>query len=321
MPLSTLVVVNPMSAGGRTGRQWAEIREALTAAGVAFDYRLTSAPTEATEFTRAALRTGCERVVAVGGDGTLNEVVNGFFDGTTHDRIAPSAVLGLIPSGTGGDFRRSVGIPVAPASGAALLARGDVRTCDVGRIDFANDAGGPRVHHFINIADCGIGGDVAMRVNRSRKVAGGKVTFLLASVAALLRFRNRLVRIEVDGKAVEQRVQNVVVANGRYFGGSMLVAPDADVADGLLDVIILGDIPRRRAIMDMRHVYDGTHIGRPWVTVLRTERVSVTPLEDDPLLFDIEGEQVGQAPATLTCLPAAIRLAAPLPIEGGCSPL
>jgi YegS/Rv2252/BmrU family lipid kinase len=312
MAPSTLVVVNPMSAGGRTGRQWLEIRTLLTAAGVDFDYRLTAAPREATEFTRDALRSGCERVVAVGGDGTLNEVVNGFFDGATGEPIAPTGVLGLIPSGTGGDFRRSVGIPVAPANAAALLARGDVRNCDVGRIEFGGN-GAPHVHHFINIADCGIGGEVARRVNRSKKSAGGKTTFMLASVAALLTYRNRAVRVEADGRIVEHRMQNVVVANGRYFGGSMLVAPGADVADGLLDVVILGDIPRHRAVMDMRLVYDGSHIGRPWVEVLRTSRVSVTPLEDVPLLFDIEGEQVGQAPATVTCLHHAVRLAAPPP--------
>ncbi|MBV8348649.1 MAG: hypothetical protein JOZ49_14315, partial [Mycolicibacterium sp.] len=123
MSVTTVAVVNPASGGGRTGRAWPELRRTLAGAGVDVEERLTTAPREATELTRSALRDGCERVVAVGGDGTLNEVVNGFLDPDGRP-IAPEAVLGLVPSGTGGDFRRTMGIPAGGAAAAAVLAAG-----------------------------------------------------------------------------------------------------------------------------------------------------------------------------------------------------
>ena len=243
MTATTMVVVNPRSASGRTGRQWPAIRQALVEAGVDFDHRFTGGPGDATGLTRAALAGGCRRVVAAGGDGTLNEVLNGFFDHGGAP-VAEGAVLGLLPSGTGGDFRRSAGIPVHPAAAAALLARGDRRRIDVGRIDYGE---GIRSRLFLNIADCGLGGEVVARVNRSGKSAGCKATFLYHSLAALVRFPGRSLRVDVDGEVREGRLANVVVANGRYFGGSMLIAPDADLADGRFDVVLVDRLAWPRA--------------------------------------------------------------------------
>ncbi len=310
--MRTLVVVNPASAAGRTGRLWPEISRALEAAGVEFEHRLTTGRGEATEMTRSALREGVDRVVAVGGDGTVNEVLNGFFEEGGDTAVRPGAALGLIPNGTGGDFRRSVGIPHEPRAAAALLARGDRRPCDVGRIEFL-DADGHRlsIHHFLNIADCGLGGEVVMRANRSSKRVGGKATFAWASVRAVVAYGRKPARVVVDGTPVQGLMQNVVVANGRYFGGGMLVAPDADVNDGLLDVIVLGDIGRLRTVVNMPLVYRGRHIGHPGVVALKGRRVEITPLSGSRMLFDVEGEQIGGAPAVITVLPSAIRLCAP----------
>ncbi|HEV7466529.1 MAG TPA: diacylglycerol kinase family protein [Candidatus Dormibacteraeota bacterium] len=304
--MTTVAVVNPASGAGRTGRSWPEMRRVLSAAGVEVEERLTTAPREATELTRAALLEGCERVVAVGGDGTLNEVVNGFLaaDGSA---LAPGAVLGLLPSGTGGDFRRSAGIPTAAAAAAAVLAAGATRLVDAGRITL--DGAEPR--HFINIADAGLGGEVVARVNRGSKRAGGTATFLWHSLASLLSYRPRAARVEIDGAAEEGRYQNVVVANGRYFGGGMCVAPGADLADGLFDVVLFGDLPRMRSLTGIRRIYAGTHIGQPGIRLLRGRRVRVVPLEQPALCFEMEGEEVGPAPATVEILPAAIRLCAP----------
>jgi diacylglycerol kinase (ATP) len=307
----TLVIVNPASAGGRTGREWPRVHRCLVDAGVEFEARMTSTGGDATRMAREGLREGFARVVAVGGDGTLNEVVNGFFDPETRQAVNPEAALGMLPSGTGGDFRKTACIPLAHASACALLARGDVRSIDAGRIDY-HGGGAPGPRWFVNIADCGIGGDVVHRVNASRKSAGGTLTFLYHSLAALMTFGSRMVRVDVDGTVTEGPMQNVVVANAQYFGGGMRIAPEARLDDGLFDVVLLADMGRRKALTGFGTLYRGRHVGRPGVTVSRGRVVTVTPLEQRPVLFDVEGEQVGRAPATLTCLPGALRLCAPL---------
>lgn len=307
MTPGTVVVVNPASGGGRTGRRWPQLRRTLAEAGVAVEERHTSAPGEAVELTRTALREGFERVVAVGGDGTLNEVLNGYLD-AAGTPVAPGAVLGLLPSGTGGDFRRTAGIPTAPEAAVAVLASGTTRPVDVGRLTL--EAGGA-VRHFINIADCGVGGEVVARVNRSSKRAGGTATFLWHSLASVLGFRPRAARVEIDGVGEEGRYQNVVIANGRYFGGGMCVAPGADLGDGLFDVVLFGDLSRVRSLTGIRRIYAGSHIGQPGIRLLRGRRVRVTPLDDEPMRFEMEGEEVGPCPATVTLLPGAVRLCAP----------
>ncbi|HEV7677451.1 MAG TPA: diacylglycerol kinase family protein [Candidatus Dormibacteraeota bacterium] len=308
----TLVIVNPASAGGRTGRDWPRVQRCLVDAGVDFEPRITARAGDAIELAREGLKEGFVRVVGVGGDGTLNEVVNGYFDPDTREPINPQASVGLLPSGTGGDFRKTANIPMSHAAACALLARGDVRTIDCGRVDY-HGGGAPAPRWFVNIADCGIGGEVVHRVNTSRKSAGGTMTFLWHSLATLATYGSRMVRVDVDGHVSEGPMQNVVVANARYFGGGMHIAPEALIDDGLFDVVLIAGMGRRRALTGIGTLYRGRHLGRPGITVLRGREVTVTPLEQRPVLFDVEGEQVGRAPATLTCLPGALRLCAPIP--------
>ena len=306
----TLVVVNPRSAAGRTGREWPEIQRILVGAGLRFDHRLSRSQADATHLCREGLRSGYRRIVAVGGDGTLNEVLNGFFEEDGSAAVRPDAVLGMVPNGSGGDFRRTAGIPRDHAAAAALLARGDERPIDVGRIDYDEEPAGG-VRFFVNIADCGLGGEVVMRANASSKRLGGTATFYWASVRAIAAFGRRRCRVEVDGVPIEGRTQNVVVANARWFGGGMLVAPQARFDDGLLDVVIMGDMPRWRSLAESRSIYKGAHIGRPGVVVMRGRTVRVIPRDTVPFRFDVDGELVGRAPATLTVLPRVLRLCAP----------
>ena len=307
----TMVVVNPASAGGRTGKRWPAIRAALAAAGVVHETHRTIGPDDATSATRAALGEGYTRIVAVGGDGTLNEVVNGFFaaDGTA---LAADAILALFPNGTGGDFRRSVGLPTDAAKLAAILDANRTRRIDAGRITYDDPATPAR--QFINIADCGVGGEVVARVNRSGNKGGGlrgTAVFLGISLRTVTTFGGRPVGVTLDGEVIEMDVQNVVIANGRCFGGGMKIAPEAQLDDGLFDVILLPALGRIRTLTAMPSVYRGTHLRQPGVVVRRAASVRVEPRDDRPLLFDIEGEQVGRAPATLTCLPAAISVCVP----------
>ena len=301
----TLVVVNPASAGGRTMHRWDHGARMLHALGIAFDVHVTTAPQSATLAVREALRSGVQHIVAVGGDGTLNEVVNGFFD----ERGAPlgeNAALCVVPSGSGGDFGRTAHIPHSPARALRALLSQGTRSIDAGRIDF--DDGSRRF--FVNVADCGVGGEVVARVNRSRVKGGGargSAVFLYQSLLALLQYSGLDVVVSVDGRLIERTVQSVVVANGRYFGGGMRIAPDAELDDGLFDVVVVEAAGRLRTITGVPSLYRGTHVRRAEVEVCRARQVRIDHGRT-PLLFDVEGEQVGQTGATITCLPSAIRL-------------
>jgi YegS/Rv2252/BmrU family lipid kinase len=307
----TLVLVNPVSAGGQTMRRWPGIRAALQRAGIEMQAHLTLAPGDATAVVRREItRHGIRRVVAVGGDGTLNEVINGCFD----ERCAPLAAgisVGLIPSGTGSDLRRTLGLPTDPDAAAQVLAGGTTRSVDLGRIDFAD--GTHRL--FVNVADCGIGGEVAARVNRRREKRGGPVgtaIFLGVSITELMTYRNREVLLTIDGDTSQRRVQQVVVANGRCFGGGMRIAPDADPADGLLDVVVVGDVSRIGALRAIPRLFRGTHLALAVVEVHRARSVSIAAAGlEEPPRFDVDGEQVGRAPAEITVMPGALRIAAP----------
>ncbi|MBV8529001.1 MAG: diacylglycerol kinase family lipid kinase [Candidatus Dormibacteraeota bacterium] len=303
--LRTLVVVNPASAGGSTMHRWGHGEHMLHALGIAFDVHVTTAPGSATGAVRDALRDGMQRVVAIGGDGTLNEVVNGFFD--EHGApLGAHAALCLVTSGSGGDFARTAHIPRSQARALRALLSGRTRTIDAGRIDFADGS----LRFFVNVADCGVGGEVVARVNRSRVKGGGmrgSAVFLYQSLATLLQYSGLDVAVTVDGRLIERRVQSVVVANGRYIGGGMRIAPDAELDDGLFDVVIVESAGRLKTIRGVPSLYRGTHVRRPQVEVCRARQVRIDH-GSTPLLFDVEGEQVGQTGATITCLPGALRL-------------
>jgi YegS/Rv2252/BmrU family lipid kinase len=310
---AAFLVMNPASAGGRTRRSGPAIATALRTAGVGFDLHRTTGPGDATDAVRSALTRGYRTIVVAGGDGTLNEVVNGFFD-AEGSPIEPDAVLGVLPSGTGGDFRRAAGIPPQLGAAAALIASGSRRRIDAGRVDFAT---GDR-RFFINIADCGMGGEVVDRVNRSaHKATGarGTAVFLAASLVTLLGYAPRRAQIDIDGIRIDRDVRSVVVANGRYFGGGMHVAPGAELDDGRFDVVIIAETGRMRALSGIPSLYRGRHVARREVEVHRGRVVRVM-CDGAPMLFDVEGEQVGTTPATITCLPGAITLCAPQRVQG-----
>jgi diacylglycerol kinase (ATP) len=302
------VVMNPASAGGRTLRRWPATLRSLRSAGVACEVHRTTAPGDATHAVRAALENGFRTIVAVGGDGTLNEVVNGFFD-AAGTPIGGGAMLGLLPSGTGGDFRKAAGIPNAVDAAVTVIARRFVRHIDAGRIEF--DDG--RTHFFINIADCGMGGEVVARAGRSRYKGGGvrgSAMFLGISLVTLLHYAARTAHIEIDGLSLRRSVRSIVVANGTTFGGGMRIAPHAALDDGQFDVVIIGDTGRSRALTGIPSLYRGRHLHRSEVEVFRARTVRVS-CDGDPMLFDADGELVGKTPAALTCLPAAITLCVP----------
>ena len=310
--MSAFVVVNPHSANRRTMREWPAIDRLLRAAYPGMSVAFTKARGDATTLVRAALHEGHHEVIAIGGDGTINEATNGFFD--EKGPIAPDAVFGFVTSGTGGDFRKNFGIEPGIAEAIERLRKAPVRHMDIGRLSCLSVHGLPIVRYFTNIASFGLSGVIVESVNRSRvaKLFGGKFAFAFHSVTAALTFSDHAVRIHTDDGLDEiARIATVAVANGQYFGGGMRVAPDAHTDDGLFDVVIMGGSPKHRALSDMKLLYTGEHINLPHVRVIRTRKLVAAPVartKGRPVFIEADGEGVGKLPATFEVLPRALNL-------------
>jgi YegS/Rv2252/BmrU family lipid kinase len=301
------LIVNPASANGRTGRRFDAVARAVRAAIGDFEALFTHGRGDAVRLAGEAADQGAKLVVAVGGDGTASEVI----DGLLHRPRDPDLRFGLIPRGTGGDFRRSAGIPADLEGAARLLAGRGAHAIDLGRITFTGHDGRRQVRHFANVAGGGISGLVVQRVESGSKVLGGKLSFMIASARALVGWRDQPVRWRADGGAwIEQRVTALSVCNGGWFGGGMRVAPEARMDDGLFDVVVWSGLGFKDFLTKKRMLYDGRHVTLPNTRVLRAREVEVEPLEGARVLLDVDGEQPGVLPARFTILPAALRLRA-----------
>ena len=303
----TFVIVNPHSSNGATGRRWQEIEAALRGAlGADVGHALTTRPQEATEITRRALRDGYEMVVAIGGDGTNNEVANGFFD-EDGAAIDDDAVMGVFRAGTGGDFCRGLGRGFDLAGNLAVLRGRETRRIDLGKVTFVDHDGQTVQRHFLNITSFGVGGVVDDYVNRSTKALGGKASFFIGAFKAFLTYRNQHVTLRLDdGPPQELAVNNVAVANGQYFGGGMWVAPEASLDDGLFDVVTFGDLTKGEYLRLGGSIYKGRHLGHPKISHQRAR--TVVAESDERVLIDMDGEQPGRLPIRLEVRPAAVLL-------------
>lgn len=294
----TTILVNPASSNGRTGRHWPTLEPLVLAKLGECTVRFSEGPGDLIALARRAVADGAERIIAVGGDGSLNEVVNGVGAGS------PVAV-GILPSGTGSDFRRMVGIPNQIEEALERIAVGGTRAIDLGRVEFATEDGSTQERYFINVADFGIGGKIAERVNRGSKFLGGKATFYLQTIRSLLDFRNPVVQLTADGGAPqEQRIKTVAVANAKWFGGGMGVAPDAEIDDGLLDLVVFGDLGKLESVKRLQETYRCRPIVDPRVRYARVH--SLKAESEETVLLELDGEVVGKLPATFTVLPAAL---------------
>lgn len=297
-------VVNPRSANGATVRKFERVRAKFAAELGDIEVRLTERPRHATELARAAVRAGAKAVVSVGGDGTNNEVINGFFD-ESGAKLPGNTAFGVVTSGTGGDFRRTFGWSTEPLDDLARLQRMTTRPLDVGRVVF----GDGKAFTFVNIASFGMSGAVVDVVNHSSKALGAKLSFMLGSVRTMVGHKPQRVRLTVgDNAPIEDDVTLVAVANGQYFGGGMWIAPQAKVDDGQFDCVSVSGGGLGFWIKEGLKVYTGKHIGLPQVRVAHCKKVTAEPMNGERVLVEIDGEQPGILPATFDIVPGAIQL-------------
>ncbi|HOQ88930.1 MAG TPA: diacylglycerol kinase family lipid kinase [Candidatus Hydrogenedentes bacterium] len=295
----TAVIFNPRAAHGRTGKLYAKIRSQVEAIIPGADWRVTEYPGHATQATRSALWSGYNRIISVGGDGTHYETLNGFFDG--QQLINPNTALAILPFGTGSDLARSLGIPRKWAS-LPVIPQGRVVPLDVVRVTCVDWKGMPFTCHLLNTSRVGIGGEVVWRVNRKTKVWGGFFTYLRGSIEALFSYTSRPMQIRINENIFEDIYLEIILANGRFDGGGMKVAPRARMDDGQLDIYLIRPVSLVDALTSFRLLYQGRLDARPdVVTFLRGSQVAITAAE--PVKINVDGESPGTTPVTFDVLP------------------
>jgi diacylglycerol kinase (ATP) len=299
-----VVIVNPRSGGGLSEKRWASLLGPLTDGLGPFDTRFTEGVGHARVLAREEAAAGRGLVVAFGGDGTISEVADGLVS------AGGDTELGIIPRGTGGDFRRTLGLPEQVLAAAQRLTSAPAQIIDVGRASFIGPDGSPQQRCFVNVASFGFSADVAGRANRSAKQMGAKTAFLGAVVRTIVSYDNVEVNIRVDGGAPQRRtVLMAAVGNGRFFGGGMKICPDGCLDDGLLDLVVVGDFGRLELLAKIKHVYGGTHLALKKVSAARAHKVEITPVDGSPEIpIELDGESPGRLPATFEILPRTLRL-------------
>jgi YegS/Rv2252/BmrU family lipid kinase len=247
-------------------------------------------------------------LIAVGGDGTVNEVVNGFFEGERI--ISPESVLGIIPQGSGCDLRRVLGIPLDEPGALKVIQQGRVKRIDLEKVSFETPQGSRGLRYGVNITSFGLGGKVAARANRSSKILGPSLTFQLATLLTTLTFRGNTVRLELDGEPARQvKISNIAVGNAQFHGAGMWVCPRAVVDDGLLDVTVIRYLSPWEVVGSLGRLYDGRLLEHPKVESYRARHVNAT--SEEPTWIEIDGEPVGKLPVEITVLPRALSLYVP----------
>ena len=301
MPHAPLVIVNPTAGGGRAARLIPWLRERLERRPDV-ELFITRRRGDAEERAATAAARGQDRIIAVGGDGTIQEVLNGALQ---SDGAVPG--LGIIPVGTGNDLARSLGLPGEPAAAWRVAVGRSLRATDVGRA--RNGAGEER--WFASAGGIGFDAQVAAAMARRRGWQASRAGYLLTTLGELRRCENCRVRIALDGQVIERDVLMIAIANGAYYGGGMRIAPDARADDGLLDVCVVGDISRITALRELPNLYRGTHVRHPAVSMHTALAIDVDGSSGTRVHLD--GEPFGSLPLAISLVPWAIEVATPEP--------
>ncbi len=305
--MKTCAIVNPVAGSGQARRVWPRLLSRLLDATTALSVRWTTGPGTATSLTRRALKDGAERIVAVGGDGTLHEVVNGFFE--DQGPVAPSAALVFVACGSGSDFRRTLGAPTG-ANAIRQLRSDRIRPVDVLRVRSTSEQGRPVHRYAINIVSVGLSGTVVRQLSEGRLPIPPRLRYLQAALQALATDRPTPVRLTLDGEPLPlTRVRLVAAANGHTFAAGLPIAPTATPHDGRLDVTVLHDVPVPSLLRRAHRFYLGTHTSLDGVSTHRGRRLTIDSLDDRrPVWVEADGEPLGRLPLTVEVVPQALRM-------------
>jgi YegS/Rv2252/BmrU family lipid kinase len=309
-----LVIVNPKSAGGNTRDKWSATASDLRAHFGPFSVAFTKSQGDGIALAERAAKSGRKFIIACGGDGTINEVANGILNS------GEDVELGVLPSGTGGDFRRTLGLPNGNREAAAALRDGETKQIDVGKVTFQDHDGKTVSRYFLNVSSAGLAADIIQRV-KSTKVFDwlpveslrGRANFAVSTLQEVLDLEPVTLRVRFDdGEQHSLQTIAFCVANSRYFGGGMFIAPDAKLNDGLLDVVNIGDIGTAKILLNAHSLYRGTHLSLTEVKSKLVRRIEIE--SSDPtkeIHIETDGELPGMLPAVYEIVPSALKVRVP----------
>ena len=308
------MIVNPKSAGGATNERWAGIASDFRAHFGAFQVAFTKKQGDGIALAKRGADAGRKFIIACGGDGTINEVANGILES------GKAVELGVLPSGTGGDFRRTIGMPTDVREAAKQLREGATKTIDAGHVTFFDHAGSRVSRYFLNVSSFGLSASVISRVKTSASldwlpldVFRGRASFAISTLQEVLELGYTTVRVKLDDK--EEKLLNTMnfcVANSRYFGGGMMIAPDAKINDGFLDVVNIGDIKTAKLLLNAYKLYNGTHLDLAEIKSTRATRIEVSPSNlNQKIYLETDGELPGRLPAIYEIVPNALQVRVP----------
>ena len=295
------VIVNPVAGARSTRRKWPIISRLLERIGLSFDFNYTEGVGHAMELAQAAASDGYRYLVAVGGDGTVNEVANGIL----HSRNAAATALGVVSTGTGSDFARSAGLARDYTTACSNLTSSKRLTIDVGVVEYQRD-GKTQERFFVNSAGVGFDAAVVKETERLPKFFGGTIPYVAGLLRTLFIYKNKPVVVKVGDEVESLRVLNVVVANGGYLGGGMHIVPGAELCDSLLDVAIVGDMGKFELLKELPKVYKGTHVNHPKFKMKKAAHATIESPET--MLVYADGELLGECPAAFRIVPKALSL-------------
>jgi YegS/Rv2252/BmrU family lipid kinase len=308
-----LIIVNPKSAGGSTEMRWAKIASDLATHFGAFNVEFTRYAGHASEIAETSARNGRKFIIACGGDGTINEVANGILNS------GEDAELGVLPSGTGGDFRRTLGLSSNASECARGLRDGETKAIDVGKVTFQNHQNETTSRFFVNVSSFGLSAAIGERVKEKNRfqwlpfdALRGKAKFAYSTVQTVLDLEPTIVWVKLDDKEKTQlQTLNFCVANSRYFGGGMKIAPDAKIDDGFFDVVNIGDIKTAKVLLNAYKLYGGSHLDLDEVNATFAKRVEVSSANGEEIHIETDGELPGKLPAVFEIVPLALKVRVP----------
>lgn len=298
------IIVNPHSSGSKAIKLWPNIKEMLEKEDFDFEYELTKGKMDAYNITIEAIKKGYRKIISVGGDGTANEVINGIFNQNYVN--TKDIIIGIIPTGTGNDWGKTIGIPNDYLQAINIIKKGSIFTQDIGKVLYYEN-NEKKERYFINIAGMFFDAEVVKNTNISKdKNKSGTFSYLLNLLTTLFKYKSQKAEIAIDGRIIKENIFTMAVGICKYSGGGMKMLPNAIPNDGYFDITLVKEVPKFQVIKNIKNIFDGTFVNLKWVKQFRAKNVKL--FSKNKIYLEVDGENLGHSPFEFEILENALNV-------------